>query len=339
MPALHSATDAAKSPTPAVIPPDILERAVARLRAGGLVAFPTETVYGLGADAANANAIHALYEAKGRPATRPLTVHLADISEISQWGEITPTAKILIDKFCPGPLTLVLPKRSQVLDMVTAGKPNVGIRLPSHPLARQLIRAFGGGLVAPSANRSGYLSPTTAQHVMEEFGDGPQAPLIIDGGPCDLGIESTIVDCSSDIPRILRLGLLSAELLSDTLGIKLEWKAPSANADGLGHYHPRTSAFSATAAQLQDPAFPLWSSPGEMALLCHSDLHLPKMAGTLSAIRLPDDPMRYAQQLYSHLRYLDARSLAAIIIEEVPSTPGWESINERIRQVCAKTAS
>ncbi len=337
MSALHSAIEAAKSPASAAIPSDLLKRAVARLRAGGLVAFPTETVYGLGADATNENAIRALYEAKGRPATRPLTVHLADISEISYWGEITPTAQILIEKFCPGPLTLVLPRRPHVLDLVTAGNPSVGIRLPSHPLARQLIRAFGGGLVAPSANRSGYLSPTTAQHVLEEFGDGPQAPLVIDGGPCALGIESTIIDCCGEVPRLLRLGLLSAELISATLGIKLELNASASPTDGVGHYHPRTPAFSATADQLQDPAFPPWSSPGELALLYHRDLHLPTIPGT--AIRLPDDPLRYAQQLYGHLRYLDARSLTAIIIEEVPSTPGWESISERIRQVCSKTAS
>jgi len=188
----------------------LIKEAVRILRDGGLVAFPTETVYGLGADCDNAEAVAKIFAVKGRPAGRPLTIHIGPSADPASWCHWTAAAQVLADRFWPGPLTLVLPKRG-VADIVTGGLPTVGLRAPDHPLAIQLLEAFGGGLAAPSANRSGYPSPTLASQVRDELGDG--VDLILDGGPTTIGVASTVLSLV-DEPRILRLGTLTQEVLA-----------------------------------------------------------------------------------------------------------------------------
>jgi L-threonylcarbamoyladenylate synthase len=198
------------------VAPDI-ERAVALLRAGELVAFPTETVYGLGADAANPAAVAKIFAAKGRPQDHPLIVHLDGAAQLDAWARDIPAyAFELAEAFWPGPLTLILKRQPGVPDAVTGGQDTVGLRVPGHPLALELLRAFGGGLAAPSANRFGRISPTTARHVREELGEA--VAMVLDGGPCQVGIESTILDCTGGAPRILRPGMVGAPALGRVLG-------------------------------------------------------------------------------------------------------------------------
>src|SRR5688500_47215 len=190
---------------------ELIERAASLLRRGGLVAFPTETVYGLGADATNAAAIRRVFQVKGRPATNPLIVHVADESVARRYAREWPTAASkLAAEFWPGPLTLVLSKQPSIVLEVTAGLDTVGLRAPDHPLALELLRAFDGPVAGPSANRSSHVSPTTARHVRDEFPDD-EIDLILDGGPCKVGIESTVLDLTSDPPRILRPGAVTRE--------------------------------------------------------------------------------------------------------------------------------
>ncbi|TNF37501.1 MAG: threonylcarbamoyl-AMP synthase, partial [Deltaproteobacteria bacterium] len=191
--------------------------AVKVLERGGLVAVPTETVYGLAADASQPEAVLRIFLAKGRPADHPLIVHLPGASALSRWAaEVPPAAVALADAFWPGPLTMILPKADWVDPCVTGGRDSIGLRVPSHPMTLALLRAFDGGLAAPSANRFGHVSPTTAEHVREDLGD--RVDLILDGGPCPVGIESTIIDLSEDVPAILRLGAVTRDDLSEVLG-------------------------------------------------------------------------------------------------------------------------
>ena len=222
---------------------DDLARAVRLLREGKLVAFPTETVYGLGADAANPEALAKIFAAKGRPADHPLIVHLPDAGHLDRWARDVPeAARRLAAAFWPGPLTLILRKAPGVPELVTGGQDTVGVRIPGHPLALQLLRAFGAGIAAPSANRFGRISPTTAQHVRDELGD--RVALVLDGGACQVGIESTILDLSATAPRILRPGRVSPSALASVLGA---WPVTGAAADGPrvsgsleAHYAPTT---------------------------------------------------------------------------------------------------
>ncbi|MBP8297306.1 MAG: threonylcarbamoyl-AMP synthase, partial [Burkholderiales bacterium] len=221
---------------------DAVALAVERLRAGELVGFPTETVYGLGADAANAQAVVKLFAIKGRPANHPVIVHLASTADIDRWARrIPPAARLLIEKFAPGPLTLILPKSVHVPDVVTGGQGKVGLRFPSHKLAQRLLREFGGGIAAPSANRFGRVSPTTARHVADEFGD--ELPLILDGGPCDVGIESTIIDFTRGAAVLLRPGGVSTTQLAEVLGyapLPQTAKSPRVSGGLPSHYAPKT---------------------------------------------------------------------------------------------------
>ena len=324
------------NPSISQLSPSLLSAAVETLRRGGLVAFPTETVYGLGADAGNPQAIAEIYRIKGRPAARPLTVHLADIAEIPLWAqEIPPAAQKLIDCYCPGPLTLILPRRPNVLDIVTAGGDSVGIRLPSHPLARQLIRAFGRGLAAPSANRSGYLSPTTAEHVRREF--GADIPIVIDGGPCQLGLESTIVDFSTPTPRLLRAGLLTLDMLQETAGVTIAAPSAAAAAAAAPHYQPRTSVRICSRADMPSAIeAELERQPRNLAIMFHSaDLQFPAQPN-LRLIQMPAQPSEYARRLYASLRYLDGCSLDAVLVEEIPDDPSWKILRQRLSQIARK---
>ncbi len=200
------------------VPDGVIEHAVDTLRHGGLVAFPTETVYGLGADASNDAAVAKVFAVKGRPPGHPLIVHLSDAGQLLHWAvDVPPEATLLADAFWPGPLTLVLRRSDRVVDGVTGGRSTVAIRVPSHPVARKLLAAFGGGIAAPSANRFGRVSPTTAAHVYADL--GTDVDLILDGGPCDVGVESTIIDLTGDRPDVLRLGGVTVDDLADVLGL------------------------------------------------------------------------------------------------------------------------
>jgi L-threonylcarbamoyladenylate synthase len=221
--------------------PGNVAHAAQLLRDGELVGFPTETVYGLGADASNADAVRRLFEAKGRPADHPVIVHVAHAAAIATWARAVPAgARALADAFWPGPLTIIVPRAAHVHDIVTGGQDSVGLRVPSHPVARALLQAFGGGVAAPSANRFGRISPTTAQHVADDLGDA--VALTLDGGACDVGIESTIVAFSGERAVLLRPGGIAVERLAAVLGhvpLAPDASAPRASGTLASHYAPR----------------------------------------------------------------------------------------------------
>jgi len=229
-------------PTPAEI-----AHAAERLEAGGLVAFPTETVYGLGGDAESPDAVARIYAAKGRPATHPVIVHLSPAADPAYWvSELGADARQLIEAFWPGPLTLILKRAAHIPDAVSGGQDSVGLRCPSHPVAQALLSAFKGGqggIAAPSANRFGHVSPTTAQHVREEFGSSVE---VLDGGPCEVGIESTIIDLSRGFAALLRPGHITPRQIADVLGVAprlpdgSDATAPRASGTLKAHYAPRT---------------------------------------------------------------------------------------------------
>lgn len=233
--------------------PSDIERALGVLRSGGLVAIPTETVYGLAADASNEAAVRRIFAVKGRPADHPVIVHVADASLLPHWAAHVPDTAALLAASCwPGPLTLVVPKAAHVLDVITGGRDTVGVRVPAHPLTAELLRRFGGGLAAPSANRFGMVSPTTAQHVRADLnGD---VDLVLDGGPSPVGVESTIVDCSVHPPQILRPGAITTEQIEALLGDAVGATTGPSRAAGMltSHYSPRASVLLAqTTAQAE----------------------------------------------------------------------------------------
>ena len=305
-----------------------IDKAAAILRAGGLVAFPTETVYGLGADARNREAIARLYVAKGRPARHPVIVHIADVIQLQQWAcDITPVAQKLARAFWPGPLTLVLRRAAGVHDEITGGQDTVGIRVPSHPMARLLLSAFGGGIAAPSANRFGHVSPTTALHVKQEFGDS--VALVLDGGACEVGIESTIVDVTGSSPVLLRPGHISALRIRDATGVSPAMPAagsPRAPGTLAAHYAPRTPLEIVQAGLMEKRAQELTRDGKRVAILARvSTLR----AGT-AWIAAPTEAAGYAHDFYANLRTLDAAGCAVILVEGLPDTPQWAAINDRL---------
>jgi len=307
-----------------------IARAAALLRAGELVAFPTETVYGLGADASNPDAVRRIFAAKGRPADHPLIVHLHDAAQMPRWASDVPdAASRLAAAFWPGPLTLIVRRAAEVDDVVTGGQDSVGLRVPSHPVARALLGAFGGGIAAPSANRFGRISPTTARHVADDL--GAAVAMIVDGGPCDVGIESTIVACIGDDPRVLRPGAIDAGALARVLGRvpgRPGAAAPRASGTLASHYAPRTPAAlvaaGSLAAELADRA-----RRGERtAVLART---VPRPGGLRGAwIDAPRDPAAYARELYASLRTLDAAGVDAILIEAVPADDAWAAVADRL---------
>ena len=316
--------------------PDI-ERAVALLRAGDLVAFPTETVYGLGADAANPAAVAKIFAAKGRPADHPLIVHLPGASHLARWArEVPPEAERLAAAFWPGPLTLILKRQANVPDAVTGGQDTVGLRVPSHPLALELLQAFDGGIAAPSANRFGRISPTSAAHVREELGE--RVPLLLDGGACPVGIESTILDLSRGAPVLLRPGAVGAADIARVLGRAPESAAPQAETPRVSgsleaHYAPRTP--------LQ-----LVSSDGLLFALRDALVAGEKvavLAPTVQAIshdlvtwkQSPAEPAGFAHDLYASLRELDALGCVRILVQQPPAGEAWLAVNDRLRRAAA----
>jgi len=301
-------------------PAACLSRGAEVLRRGALCAFPTETVYGLGADALVADAVEAIYLAKGRPQGNPLIVHVADVDGarrvVRRWPE---AAARLAARFWPGPLTLVLPRADGVPDITTAGLDSVAVRMPAHAFARELIEASGGAVAAPSANRSTAVSPTTAQHVLDEL-DG-QIDLLIDGGPTTVGIESSVVSLL-DQPRLLRPGDVSRAQLEAVLG-ELAGPADEGPARSPGmmsrHYAPRA------AVQLLDADAVKAGAGPDVAALVHSA----SPSGYADVVRLPRDARAYARGLYAALRELDAR-VDRIVIEEVPEDEAWAAVRDRL---------
>ncbi|MDR2837992.1 MAG: threonylcarbamoyl-AMP synthase [Azonexus sp.] len=313
--------------------------AVDLLRNGQLVAIPTETVYGLAADAANPEAVARIFAAKGRPADHPLIVHLAAANAVDHWAENIPDfAWELMETFWPGPLTLILKKQPWVPEAVTGGQNTVGLRVPGHPVALELLRRFAtatgprAGLAAPSANRFGHISPTTAAHVAEELGNS--VPFILDGGPSAVGIESTIIDCSRENPVILRPGHIAPEHLATVLDSQPEIatsnSAPRVSGSLEAHYAPRTPL--RLIAENELPAF-LETRQGHR---CGILSHTPPPPETPHRWRqLPANPDGYAHCLYAALRDMDQAAIDLIIVEAPPASAAWAAINDRLRRAAA----
>ena len=304
-----------------------IELCAQHLRAGQLLALPTETVYGLAADARQADAVEQVFALKGRPSTNPLIVHLHDASQAEEWAaDIPPLARHLMAAFWPGPLTLVLPARSDVLRSVTAGQNSVALRVPAHPMAQALLRTFGGGLVAPSANRYMSISPTTAAHVAQQFADAEL--LILDGGPCRVGLESSIVSVlPDDIPRLLRRGMLDAATLESTLGQQLGEPGNSGvRAPGQHHRHYAPSTPAQGFHQVPSEAL---QSPRNGWIWCGQSRPCQGPAIDLGA-----DPERYAAGLYAALYSLDARGLEQLYIQLPPQHSTWAAVHDRLARAC-----
>ena len=289
----------------------MIDEAVQLLRAGDLIGLPTETVYGLAADARSEPAVARIFALKGRPATNPLIVHVADAATARRYAAAWPAvADKLATAFWPGPLTIVVAKAAAIPSIVTAGGGTVGLRVPAHPLALELLQAFDGPVAAPSANRSNHVSPTTAAHVRDEFGDA--VPVVLDGGPCTVGIESTVVDVSSRGWRVLRPGAITAEQIERVAGHAAMAVAPDeavARSPGQRpiHYAPQTPAYRFEAHERQG-----------------IDL-------TNAVVLEPTlDAESYARNLYARLRMLDGQNLDAIYIEMPPDVPAWRAVRDRL---------
>lgn len=318
---------------------DEIAKAVALLRAGELVAFPTETVYGLGADAENSVALARIFAAKRRPADHPLIVHLPGIELLSRWAiDIPDTAYALAKAFWPGPLTLILKRGPNVPDAVTGGQQTVGLRVPDHPVALALLGGFGGGIAAPSANRYGRISPTMAGHVREEFGD--QVALVLDGGPCALGIESTIVDLSRGSPQLLRPGAITVDQIARACGLALgralapeSSPAPQVPGSHAAHYAPATPLAIVATERLRDHIAKLRLAGRRCAVLAYSDSA--ELASPALLRMLPADPAGYAHALYAAMRELDGVGAELIVVEAVPGGEGWLAVADRLRRAAA----
>jgi L-threonylcarbamoyladenylate synthase len=317
---------------PAAPDPVTIAAAAAVLRAGGLVAFPTETVYGLGADALDPAAVRRIYEAKGRPAFNPIIVHVASEEHARRLARQWPAAATrLAHHFWPGPLTLVLPKEVSVPDIVTAGLDAVGIRVPAHPVALALIRAADLPVAAPSANRFTQLSPTTAEHVAQALGD--RVDILLDGGSARVGIESTVIDLTGE-PRLLRPGMIPVAALEAVIG-PLGRGAPEPQGDAPRlspgqverHYAPRARLRLVARKELESPTGAHLA--GSIGILVHSDV--PVSSGTLS-IRLPADADGFARGLYAALHQLDDAGCERILVELPPDEPAWSAVHDRLRR-------
>lgn len=314
-----------------MITPDII-KAADILRAGGLVAIPTETVYGLAADALNEAAVRRIFAAKGRPMTHPLIVHLSDANQLTAWARDIPDAAWRLAKaFWPGPLTMILKKQPHVPAIVTGGQATVGLRVPAHPVARAVLTAFGSGVAAPSANRFTHISPTSAEAVREELGD--KVDYILDGGDCAVGVESTIVDLSGGVPVILRPGMITSDAIHEVLHepVMTQKKESETRAPGMHtlHYAPETKTLVLSAQEIPVYLQSLSASAFPLALLTHSGLHVNKDLKVIVA-PMPDHAGDYAHEIYRMLRALDHQELKSIIVEAVPESIEWEAIRDRL---------
>ena len=324
--------------------PAAIAEAAQRIRQGALVGFPTETVYGLGADASNDAAVALIFAAKGRPSDHPLIVHVASAAQVADYASDVPAfAARLIAAFWPGPLTLILPRRAGVAAAAAGGQHSIGLRCPAHPVALALLQACGTGLAGPSANRFGRVSPTTAQHVQEELGEDL---LVLDGGPCEVGIESTIVDCTRGQPVLLRPGVLTRAQLEAACGqpvldkdAPVHTQAPRASGTLESHYAPNArvrlmdapamqAALDALNANTAAPA----AQASAVAVYARSPLRL--NAPTLQR-RMPDDAAAAAQQLFAVLRELDALGVSQIWVQTPPEAPEWDGVRDRLKRAAA----
>ncbi len=315
-----------------IAPPsaDGLARAVALLRAGELVAFPTETVYGLGADAGNPRGVRAIFAAKGRPADHPVIVHVADLAHARHWArEMPPEAAALAAAFWPGALTLIVPRSAHATDDLTGGQDRVGLRVPSHPVAQALLQAFhaagGHGIAAPSANRFGRISPTTAQHVRDDLGDA--VSLVLDGGACPVGIESTIVAFGDGEPMLLRPGGIAVSAIARVLGRAPRdpaQDAPRASGTLASHYAPRTPA------RLVEPAALAGAAHAATVVLARTVARPADFTGRwIDAAPTPD---AFAHDLYANLRTLDAVGAREILVEALPADAAWLAVRDRVQR-------
>jgi L-threonylcarbamoyladenylate synthase len=317
-----------------VTPTTLLEPAVAALRRGGLIALPTETVYGLGADASNELAVRRIFAAKGRPATHPLIVHVASLADARSWSsDLTAMGEALASAFWPGPLTLIVRRSPRASDAVTGGQDTVGLRVPAHPLALELLRAFDGGIAAPSANRFGRVSPTTAAHVRDELGDA--LDVILDGGPCAVGVESTIVEVTQREPRLLRPGGISVEALERVLGrpvVRAEG-ASDIRAPGMlaSHYAPRAGVVLVNAEQLDPTIAQARARGAHVAVLASAEVPT-----TDDCVRFTvhADAALFARALYATLREADL--VADLIVVVTPDEAGLGlAVADRLRRAAA----
>ncbi|MCK9516681.1 MAG: L-threonylcarbamoyladenylate synthase [Ottowia sp.] len=318
--------------------PEAVARAAAALAAGDLVGLPTETVYGLAANAEDDAAVQQVYAVKGRPADHPLIVHVIGVAEVAHFSDRVPDfARRLMQALWPGPLTLILPRRAGVAAAAAGQNPTIGLRCPAHPVARALLDACAAhgirGLAAPSANRFGRVSPTTAQHVADEFGDGL---LVLDGGACSVGIESAIVDCTRGAPVLLRPGHLTREVLARAAGCPLRspdaLTAPDPRASGTlpAHYAPRARVRLMPVTQLRAALAVLGGDAGQIGVWARSSLTAYRHNCVLR--RMPADAATAAQELFATLRAFDDAGVRLIWIETPPADPAWEGVLDRLQR-------
>jgi L-threonylcarbamoyladenylate synthase len=316
-----------------------IETAVQALRDGELVAFPTETVYGLGANAQNPAAVRKIFEAKGRPTSHPVIVHLDSPRFLHRWvREVPETATKLAERFWPGPLTMVMPRAANVHDIVTGGQDTVAIRVPSHPMAQQLLTAFGGGIAAPSANRYGKLSPTRAEHVREELGDAVK--VILDGGECQIGLESTIVSFEGQNVRLLRPGGVTAAQIRQVVGelliIGADLESPRVPGGTPSHYAPTTPMAIVPSGEIDAHAAAMSEGGRRIAVLAQRlPLKSHKYVTWINAGRRPE---QYGHDLYANLRTLDKAGCQQILVQDVPEGEAWDAIRDRLRRAATSVS-
>ena len=308
---------------------ELLTNAVNALKAGEVIGLPTETVYGLAADAMNVSAVRKIFALKGRPVDHPLIVHIADSAQLSKWAiDIPEEAYVLAQHFWPGPLTMILRKHADVPDEVTGGQDTVGLRCPAHPLALTVLRQLNGGVAAPSANRFGRISPTTAKHVRDEFGNA--VPIVLDGGECEVGIESTIIDLSSEPPRLLRPDMNSQdeiEAVIGPIGANAKPESPRVSGSLAAHYAPRTPMQMFSRLSLIEE----YERKTELGLNCEA-LCLDALPRGMKGLSLNNEYHSYAHGLYAAMRELDDRKADVLLIEQTPQTAEWLAVNDRLNR-------
>lgn len=320
--------------------PQAILAAAARIQVGELVGFPTETVYGLGADASSDSAVAGIFSAKGRPSDHPLIVHLADAAQVGDYASSVPAfAQRLMAAFWPGPLTVILPRRDGVAAAAAGGQNSIGLRCPDHPVALAFLKACATGVAGPSANRFGRVSPTTAAHVNQEFGDDL---MVLDGGPCQVGIESSIVDCTRSRPVLLRPGVLTRAQLEAACGEPVLAKddllnesggAPRASGTLEAHYAPNAKVRLMAAGMIQTALDLLGADAAHIAVYARDVLRIPSEKVLFR--RMPDDALAAAQQLFAVLRDFDAQGARLIWIENPPASPEWDGVRDRLGRAAA----
>ena len=318
--------------------PAAIAEAARVIRAGGLVGFATETVYGLGADASSGAAVAGIFAAKGRPSDHPLIVHVADPAQVADYAfNIPPFAERLMEALWPGPLTVILKRRPGIAAAAAGGQDSIGLRCPAHPVAQALLKACATGVAAPSANRFGRVSPTTARHVAEEFGDDL---LVLDGGPCEVGIESSIVDCTRGRPVLLRPGVVTRAQLEAACGEPvlsneefLGDAAPRASGTLESHYTPTARVRLMDAAAIQAALDLLGTDAAHIAVYARSIVRI--TSEKVIYRRMPDDALATAQQLFAVLRGFDAQGVKLIWIEHPPAGAEWDGVRDRLGRAAA----